>query len=237
MGDPNPTGRASTEKAASYYQGGRIMVTVAKDESVRIDKMALGPFGTNAYVLTCRKTGDSVVVDAPGEADKILETLKGTNPKYILMSHDHMDHVGTLSELKIALNIPVAAHAADRRNLPVTPDVLLNDGDVVNFGNIQLKVFHTPGHTPGSLCFLTGKYLISGDTIFPDGPGKTSSPANLRQIIESITTKIFILPDDTVVYPGHGESTILKREKAAYEVFSSRPHDPNLCGDVLWSSS
>jgi glyoxylase-like metal-dependent hydrolase (beta-lactamase superfamily II) len=218
-------------------QGGKSMVIVAKDESVQIDKIELGPFGTNAYVLTCRKTRDSVVVDAPGEAGKILERLKGTNPKYILMTHDHLDHVGVLSELKLALNIPVAAHAADTRNLPVAPDVLLDDGDVVIFGNIQLKVLHTPGHTPGSLCFLTGKYLISGDTIFPGGPGKTSSPSNLRQIIESITTMIFVLPDETVVYPGHGESTILKKEKKAFEVFSTRPHDPNLCGDVLWSSS
>lgn len=213
------------------------MAIVTKDESVQIDRIELGPFGTNAYILTCRKTGDGVVVDAPGEADKILEGLKGTNPKYILMTHDHLDHVGALSELKLALNIPVAAHTADTRNLPVPPDLLLNDGDVVTFGNIQLKVLHTPGHTPGSLCFLTGKYLISGDTIFPGGPGKTSSTNNLRQIIESITTKIFELPDDTMVYPGHGESTILKKEKKAFEAFSSRPHDPNLCGDVLWSSS
>ncbi|MCJ7595213.1 MAG: MBL fold metallo-hydrolase [Desulfobacterales bacterium] len=210
------------------------MVIVAKDESVQIDKIELGPFGTNAYVLTCRKTGDSVVVDAPGESGKILARLKGTNPRYILMTHDHLDHVGVLSELKFALNIPVAAHAADALNLPVPPDVLLDDGDVLIFGNIQLKVFHTPGHTLGSLCFLTGKYLISGDTIFPGGPGKTSSPANFEKIIQSITTKIFELPDDTVVYPGHGKSTVLKEEKKAFEVFSSRSHDPNLCGDVLW---
>lgn len=213
------------------------MVTVAKDESVQIEKMELGPFGTNGYVITCRKTGDSVVVDAPGEVEKILEELKGTNPKYILMTHNHMDHVGALSELKSALNVPLAAHADDTRNLPVSPDILLKDGDVVDFGNIQLKVLHTPGHTPGSLCFSTDKYLISGDTLFPDGPGKTSSPANLRQIIESITSKIFQLPDDTAVYPGHGDVTILGKEKKAFEGFSSRPHDPNLCGDVLWSSS
>ena len=213
------------------------MVVMAEDERVKIHKIELAPFGTNAYILICQKTGDSVLIDAPGEAGKILKGLKGTNPKYILMTHDHLDHVGALSELKLALNIPVAAHTADTRNLPVTPEVLLNDGDVVTFGNIQLKVLHTPGHTLGSLCFLTGKYLISGDTLFPGGPGKTSSPANLRQVIESITTKIFELPDDTVVYPGHGESTILRKEKKAFEAFSSRPHDPNLCGDVLWSSS
>lgn len=213
------------------------MVILAKNDSVQIEKMELGPFGTNAYVLICRATQDSVLVDAPGETNKILERLKGTNPKYILITHDHGDHVGALSKLQAALKVPIAAHSADTRHLPVPPDILLGDGDVVDFGNTQLKVLHTPGHTPGSLCFLTGKYLISGDTIFPGGPGKTWSPADFRQIIESITGKIFIFPDDTHVYPGHGNSTTLKEEKRAFEIFSSRPHKPNLCGDVLWLSS
>jgi glyoxylase-like metal-dependent hydrolase (beta-lactamase superfamily II) len=87
------------------------------------------------------------------------------------------------------------------------------------------------------VCFLTGKYLISGDTLFPGGPGKTGSPGNLEQIIESIKGKILPLPDDTYVYPGHGDSTVLRKEKEEFAVFSSRPHDPNLCGDVLWLSS
>jgi len=115
--------------------------------------------------------------------------------------------------------------------------VLLDDGDVVSFGIVNLEVLHTPGHTPGSLCFRRGRYLISGDTIFPGGPGKTRSPAGLRQIIESITGKIFILPDDTEIYPGHGGSTTLKKEKDEFAVFSSRPHNADLCGDVLWLSS
>ena len=95
------------------------MVIVAKDDGVQIERMELGPYGTNAYVLICLRTGDSVVVDAPGGADSILEKLLGTNPKYILMTHDHMDHVGVLSELKLALAVPVAAHTADSRNLPI----------------------------------------------------------------------------------------------------------------------
>ncbi len=210
---------------------------VAKNGNIQIKKIELGPFGTNAYVLICRETKDSVLVDAPGEVDKILERLEGTNPKYILMTHDHSDHVGVLSKLKSVLNIQVAAHVADTKNLPVSPDILLNDGEVVSFGNIRLKVLHTPGHTPGSLCFFTSKYLISGDTLFPGGPGKTWSPADFRQIIDSITKKIFQLPDDTPIYPGHGDSTVLGKEKKAFEVFSSRSHDPDLFGDVLWSTS
>jgi hydroxyacylglutathione hydrolase len=218
-------------------KGGRKVAVVAENDSVQIERLALGPFGTNTYVLICKDTGDSVVVDAPGEAEQILRRLKETNPKYIVMTHSHVDHVGALSELRAALSVPVAAHEADTGNLPTPPDLLLNDGDIISFGTIQLKVLHTPGHTPGSLCFLTSNYLISGDTIFPGGPGKTWSPADLRQIIESITSKIFTLPDDTLVYPGHGDSTIVKKEKQAFAAFSSRPHDPNLCGDVLWSSS
>jgi glyoxylase-like metal-dependent hydrolase (beta-lactamase superfamily II) len=213
------------------------MVNVVKDDSIQIEKLELGPFGTNAYILICRQTGASVLVDAPGEAGKILMQLKGSDPKYILMTHNHMDHTGALAEVKSALNIPVAAHCDDAGNLPLKPDMLLNDGDVICAGNIHFTVLHTPGHTPGSLCFLTGNYLIAGDTIFPGGPGKTGSAADFKRILESLSSKIFVLPEDTRIYPGHGDSAVLRKEKQAFEAFSAGAHDPNLCGDVLWSSS
>jgi len=178
-----------------------------------------------------------VLVDAPAEAPEILKQLKGTHPRYMLITHSHTDHVGALSELKSKLKIPVGTHRLDAKGLPLRPDILLDDGEKVFFGNNSLKVLHTPGHTPGSLCFLIGKHLISGDTIFPGGPGKTESPADLKQIIESITSKIFALPDDTEICPGHGDSTLLRKEKTEFAIFSSRSHDPNLFGDVLWLSS
>jgi glyoxylase-like metal-dependent hydrolase (beta-lactamase superfamily II) len=181
------------------------MAIVAKNEAIQIERYELGPFGTNSYIMTCLTTGDSVVFDAPGDAPKILGQLELTNPKYILMTHNHMDHTGALAELKSALNVPLGAHAA------------------------------TPGHTPGSLCFYTEGYLISGDTLFPDGPGKTGSPADFSQIVQSLKDKIFVLPDDTQVFAGHGDDTVLGKEKQAFEAFSARPHDPDLCGDVLWS--
>jgi glyoxylase-like metal-dependent hydrolase (beta-lactamase superfamily II) len=217
--------------------GEKKMTTVAKDDSIQIEKLELGPFGTNAYILICRRTGESVVVDAPADAGKILDLLKDTDPKYILITHNHMDHTGALSDLKTALKVPIVAHGADAGRLPVAADQLIDDGDVVSFGDIQLSVMHTPGHTPGSVCFLYGGYLIAGDTIFPDGPGRTGSPADFKRIVESLTAKIFVLSDETRIFSGHGSSTILKKEKQAFDAFSARSHDPNLCGDVLWSSS
>ena len=213
------------------------MSVIVKNDSIQIERLSLGPFGTNSYLLICQKTGASVIVDAPGDAEKVLKLLEGTHPKYILMTHNHMDHVDALAALKSALNIPLAAHEDDAGGLPVKPEQFLNDGDTISFGEIQLKVLHTPGHTPGSLCFLTDRYLISGDTIFPGGPGKTWSPDDFKKIVASLRNKIFILPDETQVYPGHGDATVLKKEKHEFEAFSSKPHDPDLCGDVVWLSS
>ena len=213
------------------------MVVVAKDNDIQIERLELGPFGTNAYILLCRKTGNSVLIDTPAEASKIIDRLKGTNPRYILLTHNHTDHLGAFSQLRSILQVPVAVHSLDAGNLPSPPEILLDDGDTVSFGNLQLEVLHTPGHTPGSLCFRVGRYLISGDTIFTAGPGKTGSPEACRQIVKSITEKVFVLPDDTQIYPGHGEATVLKKEKDEFATFSSRPHNPNLCGDVIWLSS
>ncbi|HEX75198.1 MAG TPA: MBL fold metallo-hydrolase [Dehalococcoidia bacterium] len=212
------------------------MTIVAEDDAIQIERLELGPFGTNAYIVTCRKMRDSALIDAPAEANIIIDKLKNTNPKYILLTHNHMDHISALAQLRAGLKVPLAAHALDAGNLTSPPEILLSDGNVVSLGNLKFEVLHTPGHTQGSLCFRAGRYLISGDTIFPGGPGKTSSPAAFKQIIESITRKILVLPDDTQIYPGHGDSTVLKKEKDEFTIFSSRPHNPDLCGDVLWLS-
>ena len=205
--------------------------------SIQIERLELGPFDTNAYIVTCRKTKDSALVDAPAESDVIIDKLKNTKPKYILLTHNHMDHIGALAQLRNELKVPLAAHAADAGNLVPPPEMLLSDGDTIWVGNLKLTVLHTPGHTPGSLCFRVARYLISGDTIFPGGPGKTNSPADFNQILKSITGRIFVLPDDIRIYPGHGDSTVLKKEKDEFAVFASRPYDSHLCGDVLWLST
>ncbi len=213
------------------------MAIVAEDDALQIERLELGSFGTNAYIVICQKTRDSVLIDAPAEPSTIMDRLKSTNPKYILLTHNHRDHIGALAELRASLKVPLAACALDARNLLSPPEILLNNGDTIPFGNLKFEVLHTPGHTPGSLCFKVGCYLISGDTLFPGGPGKTGPPSDFKQIIKSITERILVLPDDMRLYPGHGDSTVLKKAKEEFAVFSSRSHNPDLCGDVLWLSS
>jgi len=215
------------------------LTTVYSNDNVIIQMLEVGHFDNRAYIITCPKTNQSLLIDAPANAEQILAHLGSTDLKYILMTHNHSDHIGALSQLKSSkLGAPIAAHKLDAEGLPVAADILLNDSETITLGgNVELKILHTPGHTPGSLCFLLNDLLFCGDTIFPDGPGKTGTPADLKQIIESITSKIFSLSDDTQVYPGHGTSAILRNEKQKYSVFANRTHDPSLCGDVLWLSS
>lgn len=213
------------------------MATIVQDTDARITRLELGPFGTNAYIVVCQATSDSLLVDAPGEADEILKQLSTTRPRYIVLTHSHLDHIGALAELKSRLKIPLAVHPLDAGRLPLRPEIELGDSDTIELGRLNIRVLHTPGHTPGSVCLLLGRYLISGDTIFPGGPGKTGTPADFRQIVKSLETKIFVLPDDTLVFPGHGDGTVLGKEKREFSVFSSKPHSPDLCGDVLWLSS
>jgi len=210
--------------------------TNKKSRDIQIKKLILGEYDTNCYIVICQATGDSVVIDAPAEPEKIVKNLKDTNLRYILLTHGHVDHIGALTELHSKLHVPLAAHPAET-NLPVTPEINLNDGDKIVFGDIELSVLYTPGHTRGSVCLLWEKYLFSGDTIFPGGPGNTQSAGDFKQIVASITEKIFTLPDDTELLPGHGVSTIVKKEKGEYADFSKRRHNTNLCGDVLWRSS
>jgi len=213
------------------------MKVMVEDQAIEIIRMELGPWGTNAYIVICQATDESLLVDAPGDADKIMKQLAGTKPKFILLTHNHVDHIGALKELKFQLKIPLAAHPADASGLAIKPDIELKDGSTIKVGKLNIKVLYTPGHTPGSVCFLSGRYLISGDTIFPGGPGKTGSPADFKQIVKSIENKLFVLPDDIRVFPGHGEPTVLGKEKKEFAVFASKQHDPGLCGDVMWLSS
>ena len=210
---------------------------VVSEGGIKIERLQLGPWETNAYTVTCLKTQQSVLVDAPDDAERITDSLKGTSPRFILLTHSHTDHVGALAEMRSRLSVPLAAHTRDSTYLTPAPEKLLSDGDTLVLGKLKLEVIHTPGHTPGSLCFKVGRFLLAGDTIFPGGPGHTGTPSDFKKIIKSLTEKIFVLPDDTEIYPGHGDSAVLKKSKEEFAAFSARPHAPNLCGDVLWLSS
>ena len=214
------------------------MDIVAETKEIRIGKIDVGgSVWANSYLITCAQTGESILIDAPGKIDLVLGQVKDKNVKYIMMTHNHRDHTGALIKLKSALRVPVAGHTDDAADYPVPLDIELNDANRISFGKLEAKVLHTPGHTRGSLSFLVGKYLFSGDTIFPGGPGYSASPRDFEELITAIAGKIFTLPDDTIVYPGHGNATELGKEKEEFKIFSSRPHSSAICGDVIWLQS
>ncbi len=212
------------------------MAIIVNDSFVRVAKLTLGPYETNTYIVVCNKTGESLVVDAPAGASEIVAALQGTQAKYILLTHDHFDHTGVMTSLRSRLRVPLATHEASSWQLKTPPEIILKDGDILTLGKLNVEVLHTPGHTPGSLCFKVGKYLFAGDTIFPGGPGHTDSPEDFKQILDSITGRILKLPGETLIWPGHGDGTTIGKAKAEYTVFASHPHPPDLFGDVLWAS-
>ena len=208
-----------------------------KDESIEIRRTVTGPYSNNTYIVICPKTRESVIIDTPAEPQVILKEAQGTKVKAILMTHCHMDHVLGHETIKQGTRAPVAVHPVGVSKLPLPPEVQLTHGQTFDFGNITFQVLHTPGHTPEGLCFLWREHLFSGDTLFPHGPGKTMSPDNFRQLVQSIEEHLMALPDATRVYPGHGDDTVLAKEKQEFHSFKSRPHRPDLCGDVLWLKS
>ncbi len=179
-------------------------------------KLALGSMDNNIYVVVCERTKESVVVDASHDAAQIAEVAAGTNVQAILLTHGDPDHVDALQDLRARLGVPVAVHPADAPQLPAPPDRELADGETIRVGDGALRVLHTPGHTPGSVCFYAAAEatLLAGDTLFPGGPGATrGDPDRFAQIIASIREKLFALPDETAVHPGHGADTTIGAER------------------------
>lgn len=192
-----------------------------------------GRLATNCYILGCAETLEGVVVDPGDEADYILTIVEEENLKikYIINTHGHSDHIGANEEVKNATGAHILIHADDEefllepsKNLsnysskPISgpaADRLLSDGEFIEIGNtIKLKVLHTPGHTPGCICLLGENFILSGDTLFAGSIGRTDLPGgSYDQIIRSIEEKLLPLPNNLLVYPGHGPSSNLKKEK------------------------
>lgn len=197
---------------AHHYEG----------DDLIIRKVRVGSMENNTYVLECPTTHEALLVDGSAEPARILKGCEGASILGIVQTHGHHDHVEALEALVKSLDVPVYANPAEE--YPVRIDVQLADGDTISFGDgREVTVLHTPGHTPGGVCLLIGEHLVSGDTLFPGGPGNTwNNPDLFNQIIEQIETKLFTLPNETRVYPGHGDDTTIGAEKPHLEEWKAR---------------
>lgn len=197
--------------------GGR--PAVRELSQVIVTKVSVGFMDNNAYLLRCRDTGEELLIDAADEPQRILAS-HGDGPLVrVVTTHRHADHWQALAEVVDATGATTVAHADDAPALPVQTDEPVTDGDRVRFGGHELEVIHLVGHTPGSIALLyddpTGApHLWTGDSLFPGGVGKTGSPDDFSSLIDDVEQKLFArLPDETWVYPGHGDDTTLGRER------------------------
>jgi hydroxyacylglutathione hydrolase len=227
--------------------------TIFSGERWTIQRFVSG-FANNAFLITCVRTGKSVIIDTPGNPVELIAAARSTSVEAVLVTHGHRDHLEGFDAVTGEFDVPVGIGNGDRGSLPGTseelPELLeISTGSLVEVGDIVLRPMATPGHTPGSTCFVLGgslesenaaapgenfSHVFSGDTLFPGGPGRSASHQALRQMIDSISTQIFTLPDSTVVLPGHGEFTTVGESKPEYAVFASNPLDASLSGDVTW---
>jgi len=199
---------------------------------------------TNCYIVEDKKTKETMVIDPGGEPEKIIEMLDslGINElKYIYLTHCHGDHFGGILELKNQKGGKILIHRDDAEGLykpeisltyyigmddiKLEADSRVDEGDIIHLGDLEFKVIHTPGHTQGGTCLYCAKegMLFSGDTLFKGTWGRTDLPtSNFEAIINSITNKLAVLPDETIVYPGHGNSTRIREEEPIYLTLSPR---------------
>jgi glyoxylase-like metal-dependent hydrolase (beta-lactamase superfamily II) len=185
-----------------------------EDEQVEIHKVVVGPLDNNVFVVRCRVSGDALLVDAANEHERLLELCRRLGVRKVVETHGHWDHIQAVPELRDA-GYEVAVRVEDAAMLP-SYDLLLEDDDLLEVGRLRLRTIHTPGHTPGSMCFLIegSPVLLSGDTLFPGGPGNTATDlGDFSTIIDSIERRIFAsLPPGTIVMPGHGLDTTIAVE-------------------------
>ncbi|MDP7735224.1 MBL fold metallo-hydrolase [Mycobacterium paragordonae] len=197
-----------------------------------IVKASVGPMDNNAYLVTCSATGETLLIDAANDADVLIELVRRYAPtlSLILTSHQHFDHWQALEAVTEATGAPTAAHEIDAEPLPVQADRLLANGDTVRIGELAFDVIHLRGHTPGSIALAldgpaTGgvTHLFTGDCLFPGGVGKTWQPGDFEQLLDDVSTRVFDVYDDsTVIYPGHGDDTVLGDERPHIQEWRER---------------
>lgn len=181
--------------------------------TARIRSLSVGPIDNNVYIVSCKATGQAAIIDAANEADRILAAAEDVDPQVVLTTHGHADHLGAVSEVTTVLGIPFRLHELDRTIANRSIDEPLLPGSIT-VGKISIEAVHTPGHTPGSLCFVIDGVVLTGDTLFPGGPGATRFPySDFDQIMNSLHTRLFSRSDETRILPGHGAPTTIGTER------------------------
>ncbi len=201
-----------------------------------LKKLVVGPFAANCYIVGSELTKEGVIIDPGDEARQILKKVKDLqlDIKVIVLTHGHIDHIGGVKEVKEATEAEVAIHTDDAKSISgqegrlismlvsslsypasSSPDRLLNGGDSIDISDLNFLVLHTPGHTPGGICLLGNGVVFTGDTLFKYGVGRTDLPGGSHsQLMNSLHTKLMVLPDETIVYPGHGPETTIGAERS-----------------------
>ena len=201
-------------------------------------------FENNAYLIKCARTGYSLIIDTPDNPVELLAAAEGSDVRAILITHNHSDHLQGFDAVMDKFRAPVGIGPADAPAVKGrAPDVIYVSGDTfLTAGDISVRAIPTPGHTPGSTCYMlpserpgSTPHVFTGDTLFPGGPGKSDTPEAFLQILDSVEYRLLTLPAESIVLPGHGKGTTIEKARSEFAVFKSRSDRDGLFGEVTWA--